>query len=128
RVEVDKNSDGSVECARDITIYVNPACTPDCSGDLCGQSDGCGGFCADDDNDAPDPPTLTSPADGAIVEPTHSGGNSIIPLVVQPQADGTQHSEFTQIEVYPVGTSCAHARARCVTVATQTPTTYNFTI
>lgn len=117
-----------VACQRTISTVVSASCTPTCTGNLCGQSDGCGGLCADTDNQAPATPTLTSPADGDIIASVESGSDYIVPLVITPNSSSA-NNDFIQLEIYPTGTSCADPDASCVTIPTSSPTTtYNFTI
>jgi len=106
-------------------VYVEPdgaACVPDCTGELCGQADGCGGVCAATDDQTVGAPTLMSPADDAQVLATDStsGGQptKAVPLQVRTQSNNVYDPYYTHIEVYPAGTNCSNSQARCVTIGT----------
>jgi hypothetical protein len=91
----------------------DPECVPDCSGELCGQANGCGGFCSDRDDRPALQPTQDDPADEAIVVATPNGANMEIELTITTQANVNYNAYYTYIDIYPVGTSCANALADC---------------
>jgi hypothetical protein len=109
-------------CPADVGTCAPPLptgeeCTPDCSGELCGQLNGCGGFCSDRDNKAPPPPTQNVPADGELVtmvETTIAGEPYyMIDIVMTTQGDPNYNAYYTYIDILPVGTTCDHPLAKC---------------
>lgn len=128
-------------CPADVGTCPNPTppggCDPVCTGELCGQVDGCGSFCSDRDDRAPAAPTQNSPANGALVtayDDTENGNPvKAVDLVFTTQPDTNYNAYYTYIDVYPVGASCAHPLAKCNVVVSSgagknQQLTYPFTV
>lgn len=112
------NSCGQVGPVAYTWVWITPvSCTPTCTGELCGQSDGCGGVCSNADDLTPPAPTLVSPASESQIVPTNSSSGGVptkaVTLQVRNQSNPTYDPYYTRIEVYPVGTNCSHSLADC---------------
>lgn len=100
---------------------VRAQCVPNCIAPFCGQDDGCGSVCSDTDNLVSTAPTPLAPVNDAEVSATDItiGGvpHKRITLSIQAQPDPTYNASRISMELYPVGTSCAHLLARCGLIA-----------
>jgi hypothetical protein len=85
-----------------------PGCFTDCS-ELCGQGDGCGGNCSDDDAGSPTAPVI-SPIDGSTVSVT------LAQPTVRLSWSEPDKSDSYELQVYPAGTNCSNPDAYCASV------------
>lgn len=106
-------------CPADVgACQVPPAPTCTCSAPYCGQYDSCGtSLCSDRDDRAAPAPIQASPADAALVTTVDSTSGGVptkaVTLTITTQSDPNFNSYYTYVDVYPVGTSCANALAKC---------------
>ncbi len=115
-------------------------CTPSCTGNLCGQADGCGGFCSNRDDAAPPAPTAVSPINDQLA-PTTGSPDKTVTIQFTTQADPNYDASNVILQVYPtVGSpSCSGGVCNCddgfcglvpaaTNAAPDSSITYNFTI
>lgn len=106
-----------------VTVNVS-ACSPTCTSPLCGQADGCGGLCDDNDDLEPPAPAQIDPTNNEIVtayDSSSGGPTKAVNIQIRTQPDTDYNAYYTYLELYPEGTNCSHSLARCQVVGTNVP-------